>query len=273
MKFLFRSRLGEKQAFAVQHRTTFHSTDHHDYHPHYEIYFCEDHIRQSITINGQTLELDQPNLIISAPFSIHSMLPADPDATEFDRYALFFGDAMFTMFDKSILPKSFFEKFSNCIFRLDAAQTEAVKKYFEQMLSQEIAPAEQKLLFAMMINMLMRTVSNENRILYNTSNHYIVEVLQYIYRHLNENVTSDSISEAFHISRAKLDRDFRAFVGQSVHQALVNCRLNCAMDLLVGTKMPVKEVAERCGFENEYYFYAFFKRNTGITPLSFRKKK
>ena len=273
MKYLFRSRLPENQSFLVKHRNTYAptSTDHHDYHPHYEVYFCNDYIDQNITINGTTVTMHTPNIIISAPFSIHSMLPTDPEQTRFERYVLFFNDAMFTMLDNSLFSQEFFSNYSNCIFPLTAESAKEFSSMFDYMLSPNVTPAEQKLLFALFINTLARRVPTDERVLYGMTNHYIVEVLQYIYRHLTEELTSQSISEAFHISRAKLDRDFRRFVGQSIHQALMNCRLTRATDLLAGTRIPVKQVAELCGFDNEYYFYSFFKRNTGKTPLAFRK--
>jgi hypothetical protein len=33
------------------------------------------------------------------------------------------------------------------------------------------------------------------------------------------------------------------------------------------------QIAADCGFESEYYFYSFCKRNTGSTPSALRRKK
>ena len=41
--------------------------------------------------------------------------------------------------------------------------------------------------------------------------------------------------------------------------------------LLRETDMPIKEVCERCNFSSLIYFYQFFRKHTGISPLEFRK--
>ena len=46
-----------------------------------------------------------------------------------------------------------------------------------------------------------------------------------------------------------------------------------AIDLLKNSDRTVAEIAAACGFESEYYFYSFFKRNTGATPTAIRRQK
>ncbi|MBQ7365153.1 MAG: helix-turn-helix transcriptional regulator, partial [Clostridia bacterium] len=74
-------------------------------------------------------------------------------------------------------------------------------------------------------------------------------------------------------SRAKLDRDFRRYVGRTVHTTVMDCRLSAAVALLKRSDLTVAEVAARSGFESEYYFYAFCKRNTGMTPTELRRSE
>ena len=86
-------------------------------------------------------------------------------------------------------------------------------------------------------------------------------------------LTAEKIATHFHVSRAKLDRDFTASVGQTLHQAVNDLRLAHAKQLLETTALPVSEIAARVGISSEYYFYAFFRRMTGLTPLDFRKHR
>ena len=44
-----------------------------------------------------------------------------------------------------------------------------------------------------------------------------------------------------------------------------------AMTLLAEGKLSVGQIAVQCGFASEEYFYAFFKRATGQTPLQYRR--
>lgn len=47
--------------------------------------------------------------------------------------------------------------------------------------------------------------------------------------------------------------------------------LKQAKALLRETDMPIKEVCEHCNFSSLIYFYQFFRKHTGISPLAFRK--
>lgn len=47
-------------------------------------------------------------------------------------------------------------------------------------------------------------------------------------------------------------------------------RLNLAKQLLKDRSIPVVEVAERCGIDDQSYFARFFKKKTGLTPSRYR---
>ena len=275
MKYLFKNRLAENEMLLAEHKLICKPThnDSRDYHPHYEIYFCNEHRNQSITINGRTITMNTPNVIISAPFAIHSMLHAPGEDDHFERYVLFFSEHITTLFDDSLLSDAFLRKYSNCVFPLSDPDAENLSGLFDRILAPSASLAEKLMLFGTFVATLDRMVPPRERILYGSTDHYIVNILRYIYLHLADDIASESIAREFHISRAKLDRDFRKFVGVSVHQAVVNCRLSSAVDMLANTPLTIREIALHCGFESEYYFYSFFKRNTGKTPTSIRNRK
>ena len=47
--------------------------------------------------------------------------------------------------------------------------------------------------------------------------------------------------------------------------------LPMAKTLLSDTDIYIRDIAFRCGFENEYYFSNFFKKHTSYSPSAFRK--
>ena len=73
------------------------------------------------------------------------------------------------------------------------------------------------------------------------------------------------------ISRSKLDRDFKQYTGTTIHAFMDMCRLNQAK-ILLGLRpyLSIAEIATYCGFTGETYFFPFFKRNTGMTPIQYR---
>lgn len=61
--------------------------------------------------------------------------------------------------------------------------------------------------------------------------------------------------------------------GSSFRQMLTAIRIKEAQRLLLETKWPVQEIAEKTGFVNVNYFSKIFKEKTGTTPRSFRNRK
>ena len=48
-------------------------------------------------------------------------------------------------------------------------------------------------------------------------------------------------------------------------------RLTAATELLQSGYYSISEVASHCGFNNINYFSAFIKKETGLSPVSYRK--
>ena len=120
MEYRFQNQVSNGECISVARKTGFSSSNdiHRDYHPHYEIYFCKDHRAQNLTINGQSLYINTPCVILSAPFSIHSMFPSDNEKQYLERYVVYFSENALSGFDSSILPPDLLKSFSNCIFSL-----------------------------------------------------------------------------------------------------------------------------------------------------------
>ena len=63
---------------------------------------------------------------------------------------------------------------------------------------------------------------------------------------------------------------FRRTFNMSVGQYIVNEKMKKARRLLVGTTYSITELADRCGFENVYYFSNAFKKAHGISPVKYK---
>jgi len=64
---------------------------------------------------------------------------------------------------------------------------------------------------------------------------------------------------------------FRRLLGRTPRQEIFRVQVNRVKELLLGTKLPVAEIAGRTGFDPEYISLAF-KQATGLTPSKFRKQ-
>jgi AraC family transcriptional regulator, transcriptional activator of pobA len=57
----------------------------------------------------------------------------------------------------------------------------------------------------------------------------------------------------------------------TAHEYIQRKIVSAAQSLLAGTTMSINEIAEELGFEYPNHFTRLFRRNTGMTPMQFRK--
>lgn len=75
-----------------------------------------------------------------------------------------------------------------------------------------------------------------------------------------------------HVTHSYFCRLFKASVGKSPKEYLLDYRISAACSLLVQTEDPISSVAYACGFDDGNYFARCFKKKMGLSPTSYRKK-
>lgn len=99
--------------------------------------------------------------------------------------------------------------------------------------------------------------------------HYI---LDYVEKHLSEDINISTLAEAAGYSTGYLSRVFKQQEGVSIHDYITMSRINLARELLCNTNLRVYEIAGCCGFDNSTYFIKVFKQHTGQTPQEFKQQ-
>lgn len=98
----------------------------------------------------------------------------------------------------------------------------------------------------------------------------IEEVIAYINGHLTEELSLESLSERFSISKYYLSHLFRHETGMSVMQFCIERRILCACRLL-RSELTISRICAECGFSSQSYFSSVFKKQIGKTPGQYRK--
>jgi AraC-like DNA-binding protein len=79
-------------------------------------------------------------------------------------------------------------------------------------------------------------------------------------------------ARAVHVSMEHLSRVFKAETGRTVGERLNELRIEHAKDQLSQLDLPVKAIANACGFTTQEHFHRMFRRSVGITPGQFRRQ-
>lgn len=79
------------------------------------------------------------------------------------------------------------------------------------------------------------------------------------------------LAASLHMSYGHLARLYKKYSGQTILDRLGSIRLEKSFMLLAQTDYSMKEIAEKLGFSNQYYFSKVFKEKNGISPSQYRK--
>ncbi len=111
-----------------------------------------------------------------------------------------------------------------------------------------------------------------NNVKQNVINSHIIEVIQYINEHINEPMTTTSLSAVLGYDKSYFIRLFKKNVFMTPREYIRSIRLEKARDIIMTTNLPIKEIAEHCGFENISYFSRSFHEVYRISPSECRKE-
>ncbi len=100
----------------------------------------------------------------------------------------------------------------------------------------------------------------------------IREIVKYIHDHFTDDLSIQGMSEKFFLSPNYLCHLFKKEVGENFIEYVSNQRIAYACKLLTETGDPIKQIGDRCGFNDYFYFTRIFKRITNMTPTQYREK-
>ncbi len=243
-------------------------------HPAYELYVCLESIPRMAILNGQEIPIDRPCAILYAPYSVHSNVAEDKEAV-YTRYSFYFGDAFLSKHWSCLSDLPMLKSKNSCIFLLTPQCTEELKQILDLVDVTAIRSIRQEVLLVYLLRHLHHyNINNKilpQDILHICSPSYIPEVIRYVVENIGSPLRISDIAARFFVSGNKLSKDFRAFTSIPIHQFIVHVKVSIAQYELKRDDQSVREVARRMGFENEIYFFSFFRKNTGMTPLQWKK--
>ncbi len=95
--------------------------------------------------------------------------------------------------------------------------------------------------------------------------------LAYVRSHACEGIKIAHVAGALNISRSTLQTRFKYAVGRTIHDEMRRVRIETARRLLTDTDLPIKQVADRSGFQTVQHMTAVFRQLLGTTPAACRQ--
>lgn len=100
----------------------------------------------------------------------------------------------------------------------------------------------------------------------------VAAAVSYIREHACQGISVEAVLKHAFASRSQLEKKFRRFIGRSPQAEIRRVQVEKIRQLLFETSFPLKKIAELTGFEHVEYMCVVFKRLTGDSPGSYRKK-
>ncbi len=98
------------------------------------------------------------------------------------------------------------------------------------------------------------------------------DVVRFIERHYSDNISLDTVAHYFHVTKEHLSRAFKAHTGRNMTDSIVALRMDKAREAIEGG-LPIRQAAELVGYADIAYFYRVFKKQFGVAPGEWVKRK
>lgn len=98
-------------------------------------------------------------------------------------------------------------------------------------------------------------------------------ILRELSEHIGSPIDNSMLAARWGYHVNSLERLFRQHTGMGIHQMHLALRVKEARRLLTETMLTLSEIADRTGFVNYSYFSYYFKKQTGMSPSEYRKRR
>jgi YesN/AraC family two-component response regulator len=99
----------------------------------------------------------------------------------------------------------------------------------------------------------------------------IKNIILYISQNYDKELTNNDIANHFKYHSFYLNRLFKKYTGKTLHQTVIEEKIKVAKRMLKEGNLTVNEVSSELGFLDRSQFCTVFKKQTGFTPLEYKK--
>ena len=224
------------------------------FHDRHELYFLEKG-RTKYFIGDEIFLLEPGDMVFVPAGVFHKTDSGDHAGTS---------RLLFSFDDKLIGERTVRELTENKFIRTPPEKLYKVKDILNQIEQEEKSQEPdyremQKLLFNQMLILISRYRETENSKILGETAVLVQIIAKYISENYDADLSLDTLSKKFALSRSHLSRLFKKVTGVGISEYINISRVIAAEKMLTGNNMTITEVSTRCGFNDSNYFAAVFK--------------
>lgn len=211
------------------------------------------------TLDGETVRVEEGQLLISSCYRVHS----------YDGSPL---DAILAVIPLSAVP-SLRAELVSAHFGTSCVPDDAEGTYGMLMRAMVDLPGTRPVrcgLSEALLGTLIRRVGLIDRGVEDRGD-VVCRTLRYLNEHYLEDLSVDRVSAHFGYSRSRFSHMFKRAVGYSLPAYLNTLRIRSAAAQLIETDQPVGTIALGSGFSSARTFYTAFREVFGVTPAEYRE--
>jgi len=100
----------------------------------------------------------------------------------------------------------------------------------------------------------------------------LAETIAFMKDHLDARLDLEDLTSYSNQSKSQLFRNFKEKTGQSPLNFFLKLKMEKACEMLVDTDLHIREIAERLGYDDPYYFSRVFKKIAACPPSEYRER-
>lgn len=154
-------------------------------------------------------------------------------------------------------------------FSKDQERKSGISQRADTLMEQLMIKASLLKILAVMTQRSLLTLQEKNS---NQQVEEIKKILTYIQSNYKEKIYIRDLAGIINVNEQYFCRFFKKIIGKSPMEYVNEIRIKNAVELLLGTNIPVMDVCLESGFNNLGNFLREFKKHIGTTPLSYRKE-
>ena len=242
-------------------------------HDYYELFFLLKDSR-TVFINDKTFILPESSLVVVSPFSMHKT-----QGGPYKRININISVDMLKKHEEHFLK----ELAAFYAIRIPSEENYLIRSLLEEgaLITKTNSKSKKDYLLAI-TSTILYLLKKQKIIPVSTldafavkqpNDHIVYNVIHYINDNYQKEIFLEQIAKHFFISKSTLCALFKERMNCTVMEYVLRLRIAKAKYLLLYTNKSIENISYECGFSSANYFGLVFKKEIGLSPLNYKKKR